>query len=250
MGELPFAGSAANLEIFTPGRTMQMENLFPILILASALAFPAPGFSATAASPATVPKATAPATATPSAAKSSADTAKETLDQGRIHDLYNNGDFDPVVTVIESFVQRNKTYSLADSIFIAKHLAVVYSANPATREKGKYYMFRLLELLPSAKLVDMYVSDEVDRIFDKVREEFMVRQHGFGVDTSRISLPGRADPKHPEAGEKQSHVLLWSCVAAGGVALATGGYFLFQNTDGEPDAKPEPVDVKVITPKN
>jgi len=36
-------------------------------------------------------------------------------------------------------------------------------------------MFRLLELLPSAKLVDMFVSEEIDRIFDKVRDEFNVR---------------------------------------------------------------------------
>ena len=40
----------------------------------------------------------------------------------------------------------------------AKHLAVVYTANPQTREKGKYFMRRLPALLPTAKLVDMYVS--------------------------------------------------------------------------------------------
>ncbi|MDQ3003091.1 MAG: hypothetical protein M3Y08_17740 [Fibrobacterota bacterium] len=176
----------------------------------------------------------------------------ESLDQARTHDLYNNGDFDPVVTVIESFVQRNKTYSQSDSIFIAKHLAVVYSANPATREKGKYYMFRLLELLPSAKLVDMYVSDEVDRIFDKVREEFIVRQNAFGVDVSR-SLPGRkgkaADPE-PKAAPK-SHLLLWSGLAGGGMLLAAGGYLWYQSSMQEVTVQPrEPVDVKVITPKN
>ena len=182
------------------------------------------------------------------------DTSGERLDQGRIHDLYNNGDFDPVVTVIESFISRNKTYKHEDSIFIAKHLAVVYSANPATREKGKYFMFRLLELLPSAKLVDMYVSDEVDRIFDKVREEYMVRQHGFGVDTTRLNLPKRpndgVDPD-PKVANGKSHVLLWSCLAGGGVLLATGGYLWYQSQDDGETVKPEePVDVKVITPKN
>jgi hypothetical protein len=56
-------------------------------------------------------------------------------------------------------------YSLEDSIFIVKHLTVVYMANPATREKGKGYVFRLLELMPSVKIVDMFVSDEIDGIF-------------------------------------------------------------------------------------
>ena len=111
------------------------------------------------------------------------------LNQKDIHTAYNEGDFDKVVTLIESFTKSNKTYSRADSIFVAKHLAVVYSANPQTREKGKYFMYRLLEMMPSAELVDMFVSDEIDRIFDKVRREFLTRQKGFGVDSSQISMP-------------------------------------------------------------
>jgi hypothetical protein len=113
------------------------------------------------------------------------------FDQRRIHNAYNEGNFETVIRDIESFQKSNKTYPVGDSIFIAKHLAVVFSANPDTREKGKYYMFRLLELLPSAKLVDMYVSDEIDRIFDKVREEYVTRQKGFGVDSAQ-TLPARA----------------------------------------------------------
>jgi hypothetical protein len=113
------------------------------------------------------------------------------LDQNAIHSQYNDGDFDKVVKTIETFVSAHPTYSRPDSIFVAKHLAVVYSANPATREKGKYYMYRLLELVPSSELVDMFVSDEVDRIFDKVRKEFVLRQRNFGVDSTQMALPNR-----------------------------------------------------------
>lgn len=119
-------------------------------------------------------------------------TAHAPLEQKRIHATYNDGNFDAVIRDIENFQKTHSSYSTSDSIFIAKHLAVVYSANPATREKGKYYMFRLLEMLPSAKLIDMYVSDEIDRIFDKVREEFTNHQKDFGVDTTRMSMPERA----------------------------------------------------------
>jgi hypothetical protein len=113
------------------------------------------------------------------------------LDQKRIHRDYNEGNFENVIADIEGFQKSNPTYPASDSVFIAKHLAVVYSANPDTREKGKYYMFRLLEMLPSAKLVDMYVSDEIDRIFEKVREEYVSRQKGFGVDAIG-TVPDRA----------------------------------------------------------
>lgn len=117
------------------------------------------------------------------------------LRQQAIHIAYNEGDFDKVTAEIQNFTQANKTYTRADSIFIAKHLAVVYTANPGTREKGKYYMYRLLEMVPSAELVDMFVSDEIDRIFDKVRKEFLARQQSFGVDSSQMSIPSKPSGK-------------------------------------------------------
>ncbi|MDQ3001782.1 MAG: hypothetical protein M3Y08_11045 [Fibrobacterota bacterium] len=123
-----------------------------------------------------------------------------TLNQAKIHDEYNEGNFESVTAVLESFMAKNKTYSLEDSIFIAKHLAVVYSANPKSREKGKYYMYRLLAMLPSAKLIDMYVSDEIDRIFDKVREEYLSRQKSFGVDSTQVSVPQKSPSRQEREG--------------------------------------------------
>lgn len=217
---------------------------FLTLMVAALAALPALGAGSTRTSP-----------EDPSLAFTDGDSSlvKESLDQKKIHALYNNGDFDPVIEVLEGFMKRNKTYAKSDSIFIAKHLAVVYTANPGTRERGKYYMYRLLELLPSAKLVDMFVSDEVDRIFDKVREEFMVRQKHFGVDTAGLALPerprGEGEPRKQPVKRKKSWVPWTAAVAAGGVAVAAGAYFILQSDDGE-KAPIEDVDVTVITPRN
>jgi hypothetical protein len=98
----------------------------------------------------------------------------------------------------------------------------------------------LLEMLPSAELVDMYVSDEVDRIFDRVRKEFKMRQKNFGVDTALISLPDKApaspaaasaaghagDQSKPEpanaAAEKRKVDPIWYWVAGGAVVAGAG----------------------------
>jgi hypothetical protein len=101
-----------------------------------------------------------------------ASAAGKPLNQIAIHYKYGDGDFPGVIQDIEAFTQTHKTYARTDSVFIAKHLAVVYTANPDTREKGKYYMYRMLELIPSAELVDMYVSDEIEKIFARVKLEF------------------------------------------------------------------------------
>ncbi|MBW8887394.1 MAG: hypothetical protein JF616_06495 [Fibrobacteres bacterium] len=174
------------------------------------------------------------------------------LDQKKIHSDYNDGNFEKVTATLEGFMAAHKTYSFEDSVFIAKHLAVVYTANPETREKGKYYMYRLLALLPSAKLVDMYVSDEIDRIFEKVREEFMSRQQSFGVDTAKVSVPAKspsregreaasgpvpAGPAAP-AGREEGNSHKTTYLVVGGtavVALGIAAYFVFsanpKNTD-------------------
>jgi hypothetical protein len=188
------------------------------------------------------------------AAAPAAAPAPDKLDQKRIHADYNDGNFEKVIASLEGFMATHKSYSFEDSVFIAKHLAVVYTANPDTREKGKYYMYRLLAMLPSAKLVDMYVSDEIDRIFDKVREEFMTRQKSFGVDTAKVSIPAqspsrenrdaaaarsaapaqgpaRPRPEAKEGGKPSSHKAVY--LAAGGtalVALGVAAYFVFSDS--------------------
>jgi hypothetical protein len=168
------------------------------------------------------------------------------LEQERIHAIYSEGDFDGVIAAIDSFTQANRTFSHGDSVFIAKHLAVVYTANPATREKGKNYMFRLLSLLPSAKIVDMFVSDEIDHIFERVREEYDIKMRALGKQsqtrpeadrfaTKKMTAeenPERqpaAEPKMKLADKKEkssSHVFLF---VAGGVTIAAvAAYYLLQ----------------------
>lgn len=127
----------------------------------------------------------APAVSAPAAPKPAVSAPArhqpETLDTTAIHSQYTEGEFDAVIQALEGYMRRNRAWSRDDSVFIAKHLAVVYSANPATREKGRYYMHQLLEILPTAKLVGMYVSEEIDRIFEKMREEYADRRGRSGI---------------------------------------------------------------------
>jgi hypothetical protein len=190
------------------------------------------------------------------------------LDQAAIQSAYNDGDFDKVVKFINDFTQQNPQMSRADSIFISKHLAVVYSANPQTREKGKYYMYRLLEMMPSAELVDMFVSDEVDRIFEKVRKEFMVRQQNFGVDSTQVAAPNRpasgaqpanataststptsapaSAPPQKAAASSGSIDPVWWWVAGGAVALGAG--ITAAIILSQPETEPGPVYVVDVSP--
>lgn len=100
---------------------------------------------------------------------------KAALDQNRIHGLYHDGEFDKVVRALDGYVKGSCSCAHADSVFAEKHLAVVLAANPATRELGRYHMYRLLDLAPGGDLLDMFVGEEVDAVFDKVRKEHAIR---------------------------------------------------------------------------
>jgi hypothetical protein len=174
-----------------------------------------------------------------------------TIDLNAVHNAYNDGDFDAVIKLTDPFTNGKGTFTRSDSAFVIKHLAVVYCANPKTREKGKFYMYRLLEMLPSAELVDMYVSDEVDRLFDKVRKDFKTRQKNFGVDTTLISFPEKEpapkasvasqaapppDPPKKVAGKKRIDPI-WFWVAGGGVVVGAGIATILLMQSDSPEGK-------------
>src|SRR4051812_32072314 len=70
----------------------------------------------------------------------------QSLNQNAIHSKYKEKDFLAVIRMLETFVSDHKSFGRGDSIFIAKHLAATYIANPETRERGRFFMAKLLEL--------------------------------------------------------------------------------------------------------
>lgn len=124
----------------------------------------------------------APPPAAAPAAGAAAGAAADTLDRARIQAEYGDGNFEVVIQALEDFRAGHKAYSARDSLFIAKYLGVVYTSNPASREKGKYWLYRMLQIDPAADLVDMYVGEAVDKTFERVRQEFIVRRNYRGIN--------------------------------------------------------------------
>lgn len=127
----------------------------------------------------------APAADAPEAATGKA--APDTLDRSRIHAEYGDGNFETVTQLLEDYRSKHKDFRPGDSLFIAKYLGVVYASNPASREKGKYWLYRMLQLDPTTDLVDMYVGEAVDKTFEKVRQEFIVRRNYRGINDVKLA---------------------------------------------------------------
>jgi hypothetical protein len=158
-----------------------MALALPVWLSAQTAAPAKPAPSSPTAAPAPDAK---PAAAAKPAAKNS---PTDTVDQKRVHSEYGDGNFETVVQILEDFRSRHEHYRTVDSVFIAKYLGVIYASNPDSREKGKYWLYKMLQMEPKSDLVDLYVGEEVERTFDKVRQEFIVRRNYRGINDTRLA---------------------------------------------------------------
>src|SRR4051812_15590847 len=83
------------------------------------------------------------------------------LDTARVRKLYQDGEFDQAIGILETALKEKRVVDHSDSVFVFKHLGVMYAANESTRERGKYFMLQLLTIEPTARIMDMYASDMI-----------------------------------------------------------------------------------------
>jgi hypothetical protein len=97
------------------------------------------------------------------------------LDTAAIHALDMDGEFESAIQQLEHASNNGLLKSHSDSVFAYKHLGVMYAAQYETMEKGKNYMYRLLGIEPSVKILDMYASEMIYMIFRNVQAEYQIR---------------------------------------------------------------------------
>jgi hypothetical protein len=148
------------------------------------------------------------------------DIPRANVDTIGIHKLYMDGEFEPAIAKLEGYLRSKDRLSHGDSVFIFKHLGVMYAATYETRERGKYYMHQLLMTEPTAKIMDMYASDMIYMIFKNIQDEF---------ETNRAQMNGGLDrpqpPPNPAPNTKSdTHLVLW--IGAATLAVGVGAFFL------------------------
>lgn len=162
---------------------------------------------------------------------------KPPFDSGKVRRYYLDGDFEEAIAILETAIKEQRNFNHADSVFFCKHLGVMYAAKYDTREKGKRYMLQLLQIEPSARILDMYASDMIYMIFKNIQDEFdatrmrldRAEKNWKGTQGDTMPVAKTAIPKG-ESKTSGSHTLVW--VGAGTVAVAAGvaAYFIFSDS--------------------
>ncbi len=121
------------------------------------------------------------------------DPPPDTLDFSALKAEYLEGNFESLSQRLEVFRRARPESRSEDSFAVARFLGVVYAADPETREKGKYWLYKMLEVRPTSDLLDLYVSEEVSNIFERLRQEFVMRRGYRGVND--LTLHGSEEAK-------------------------------------------------------
>jgi hypothetical protein len=188
------------------------------------------------------------------------------LDRVIISKAYFEGDFDKVITALEAWRKMQPNPSKEDKIYVYKYLSVIYAANAETRPKAESYMYQLLKLMPSIELMDLYISDNIEAIFNSVRLRFeqqskLAHDSGQGKRASAPSTtvangggPNGAHPERANAGsggmperkrteepalKSHSHWGMWTAGLVGIVVVATGYFVLSKPAPRVASAPPD-----------
>jgi hypothetical protein len=175
------------------------------------------------------------------------------LDTAAAHAIYTDGDFDEVIAKLEPYLTQKLPMSRAESLFVFKHLGVIFSKDAASREKGKYCFRKLFDLNPEAQILDMYATDDIYAVFRLVRDEWALSHPEYAAanatastnstaaanpSISSTSAPIGSRPAGRDERAATTHSgskdqwKMWSI--AGGAALVTAGvatWFLVSQPD-------------------
>ena len=146
------------------------------------------------------------------------------FDTTLIHKVYMEGEFEKAIDMVEESLKSGAVATHVDSVFAYKHLGVMYTAKYETREIGKRYMYQLLYIEPTARIMDMYASDMIYMIFKNIQEEVVITRSKPKVDENGPH-PEPA-PKAEPSRKKRTWPYWVGGTAVLGVGAALATYFL------------------------
>ncbi len=168
---------------------------------------------------------------------------QEALDKSEVMSLYMSGEFETLVSLLESIRRERQLRDREDSIFIYKFLGVIYGANDNTKRKAESFLFQMLKLAPEEDLLTLGVGDSVEAIFNRVRERYAKlhgeKENAAGLQSDQLGFSGSgsegantgnvgevksggsgksASGRQTDSGNGASRKWIW--IASGGAAAA------------------------------
>lgn len=184
--------------------------------------------------------------------------SQEDVDKKAIQELYYQGDFEPLISLLESLRSQRRIRDKEDSVFIFKYLGVLYGADTTTRRQAEAFLYQMLKLDPASGLEELMVSDEIVALFREVKRRYLKRHpfpleslpppDGLAQDSALAANSGTgggaasrgSEPLKPKSQASPSPgplgIATWKWVAGGAVvAAAAVGTVILINQEPDPE---------------
>ncbi len=159
------------------------------------------------------------------------------LDTAAIRKNYLEGELSKVSDSLEAWRQNPVLGSHADSVFVYRHLGIVYASNEANHNRAESYFNLLLRLEPELDVLDPFVSNTVEEFWEKVKLRHAKVAGKRPEEPSKFGeRPETVPTPNPKVQAKQDGGFPWLWTLAG-TALVGGAvafYFISQETPSSP----------------
>ncbi len=167
---------------------------------------------------------------------------------------YQEGDFDKVKIALEPHMKNGGAQlSPEEKIFTYKYLGVVYAADSSTIPLAKNAFYQLIKLSPNIEIVDLYVSDKIQSLFNEVKHQFQSEadyaqkydEYGKPINNSKKpnSVPKKGDDNHNSNTEQKLNRtgVYWTAGVIGAAVVAGGAWWIMSSTKASSKSTTEKV---------
>lgn len=164
------------------------------------------------------------------------------LDKNLAQNLYQEGDFEQLVKLLENIRRERQMRNRDDSVFIYKYLGVIYGADEVTKKKAESFLYQMLKISPEENLSRLGVGDSIEAIFRRVRSRFEEQEgvktnHSNPAFDSAIALQKRNEAKKvpgtsTSLTNQNNSSKMWMWIAGGTAAAATITGIVLYSTGG------------------
>ena len=100
------------------------------------------------------------------------------IPQEQIDAFLQEGEVDKAESALKEFLDKPDVLSYQDSVYLLKHLGVLYASNPKKQAEAERLFYRLLELDPFSSLHDTYAGSAILGRFQKIRRDVQRKKGG------------------------------------------------------------------------
>jgi hypothetical protein len=172
------------------------------------------------------------------------------LDMPALEATYKEGELEAVKNALESYLKnRGEKATRDERVFAYKYLGVIHAADPDSRTRAESFFNQLFQLTPHIELAGMFVSKNIQALFDEVKRDFERNTEyksrfdalGHPIASPEPATKGdsvKAAPQAEASSSRPNRKWIW-WTAGGFVAAAAAGTANFLAVDGDDALDPQ-----------